>query len=96
MRIDKGLGVLAGVAALLVAAVAPASAEFFSCRDKPGQLLYSYNGSPDSYRSHGRGYRSYGSASSDGYSARARYDRAGSSRATNFRPGRSWHDRPQW
>ena len=93
MRIDKGLIVLAGAVALSIGAAAPASAEFFSCRDKPGQLLYSYNGTPDSYRSHSprrysnSGYRAYGSAS------HARYYRAGSSRATYFRSQRYWNAR---
>ena len=84
MRIYKGLGVLAGVAALSLAAMAPASAEFFSCHDKPGQLLYSYNGTPDGFRSHSnysraRSSRAYGSTD---YAAHTRYYRAGSSPAT--------------
>ena len=85
MRIDKGLVLLAGIAALSLAAVAPASAEFFSCHDKPGQLLYSYNGTPDSYRSRhnysptSSSYRAYGSTD---YAAPTHNYRAGSSGAT--------------
>ena len=95
MRIDKGLGVLAGVAALSLVSVAPASAEFFSCRDKPGQVLYSYDGTPDSYRSHrpsssSSAYRSYGS---NEYSAHTRYYRAGASHATYNRSQRYGNDR---
>jgi DNA topoisomerase IB len=95
MRIYKGLSVLVGVAALSLTVVAPASAEFFSCRDKPGQLLYSYNGTPDSYRSHNphsraSAYRSYGSSE---YSAHTRYYRAGSSHATDYRSQRYGNDR---
>jgi len=93
MRIYKGFAVLAAAVALSISAAAPASAEFFSCRDKPGQLLYSYNGSPASYGSHvprrysSSGNRAYGSVS------HARYYRAGASRATYFRSRRSWNNR---
>jgi hypothetical protein len=93
MRIYKGFAVLAGAVALSVGAAVPASAEFFSCHDKPGQLLYSYNGTPASYGRHTprrysrNGYRAYGSAS------HARYYRAGALRATYFRSQRYWNGR---
>jgi hypothetical protein len=41
-----GIGVVALSLALTVGAVAPASAEFFGCNDKPGRVLYSYGGTP--------------------------------------------------
>jgi hypothetical protein len=99
MRIDKGLAVLAGALALSLAAAAPASAEMFTCHDKPGQVLYSYNGSPDSYRSHSPNRRSYGYGRASGSQAygsatQTRYYRAGSSqRASYFDRQRSWNDR---
>jgi hypothetical protein len=40
-----------GARALTFGAVSPVSAEFFNCNQKPGQLLYSYNGSPSDYGS---------------------------------------------
>lgn len=40
---------LALAGALLAAFSVPAAAEFFSCKDRPGQLLYSYTGTPDQY-----------------------------------------------
>jgi DNA topoisomerase IB len=91
MRIDTGFALLAGVLALTLGAVAPASAEFFGCHDKPGQLLYSYSGTPRSYHSHhsysrDSAYRSSGTT--DDYAAHTRYYRAGSSRATNYRSQR--------
>ncbi len=98
MRIDKGLVVLAGALALSLAVAAPASAEMFTCHDKPGQVLYSYSGSPDSYRSHSpnRGTYSYGRASGSqayGSATQTRYYRAGASRASYFDQQRSWNDR---
>lgn len=41
-----GLGAL--MVALSLGAVAPASAEFFGCNDKPGRVLASYNSAPRS------------------------------------------------
>ena len=49
MRIGA-LGFGLGILALTVAAAAPASAEFFNCNQRPGQLLYSYSGSPRQLR----------------------------------------------
>jgi hypothetical protein len=104
MRIYKGFMFLAGVAALSMGAVAPASAEFFGCHDKPGQVLYSYNGSPSDFRdrsynsggySHYSGSSSYGSSSSysEDSGGNTRYYRAGSSHATNYRSPRYRNDR---
>jgi hypothetical protein len=44
-----GIGMVALSLALTVGAVAPASAEFFGCNDKPGRVLYSYGGTPAAY-----------------------------------------------
>ncbi len=65
-------GLLALVGVLVVAASAPASAEFFTCNQRPGQLLYSYTGTPDQYFSHRRRYSAprYRSRASRTYSAR--------------------------
>lgn len=57
MRIGAvGVGLL--TLALSLSAVAPASAEFFGCKDQRGQVLYSYNGSPSNYGSHRSSRRS--------------------------------------
>lgn len=56
---------LALIGGLVVVASVPASAEFFNCNQRPGQLLYSYTGTPDQYS--GRRYRS----SSQRYHSRA-------------------------
>lgn len=37
------------VGALMAVSSFPASAEFFNCNQRPGQLLYSYTGTPDRY-----------------------------------------------
>jgi hypothetical protein len=42
-----GLGLM--VLALTLGASAPASAELFNCHQRPGQVLYSYSGSPGQY-----------------------------------------------
>lgn len=95
MRINRaGFGLLAGMVALGLSAV-PASAEFFGCRDKPGQLLYSYSGSPGGYHSRSSGSSasySSGRTTSD-YSAHTRYYRAGSAHATYYDSGRYREDR---
>jgi hypothetical protein len=93
MRILSGFGLLAAISALTLGAVAPASAEMFTCHDKPGQVLYSYSGTPDSYRSR-RNYSRAGDssyASTTDYAAHTRYYRAGSSRATYYRSQRYWN-----
>jgi hypothetical protein len=50
-------GLLALVGGLMVASSVPASAEFFGCNDRPGQLLYSYTGTPDAYIRNQHRYR---------------------------------------
>lgn len=42
-------GLLALAGALLAMSSIPAAAEFFSCNQRPGQVLYSYTGTPDQY-----------------------------------------------
>jgi hypothetical protein len=44
-----GLGLLLGALVLSVGVTVPASAEFFGCHDRPGQLLYSYKGTPSEF-----------------------------------------------
>jgi hypothetical protein len=98
MRIYTGFVLLAGVLALSLSTAVPAAAELFTCHDQPGQVLYSYEGTPDSYRSRAnrhsrvRGSRAYGSAD---YSAHTRYHRAGSTPANHSRSRRYWHKRAQ-
>ena len=49
MRIYRaGFGLLAGILVLSFGSAAPASAEFFGCHDKPGQVLAVYGGTPGS------------------------------------------------
>lgn len=100
MRILSAFELLAGILALTLAASAPASAEFFGCQDKPGQVLAVYNGTPGSYHrrnNYSRAYRSNGSSRySEDYAAHTRYYRAGASPATDFGSEHSWHDRSRW
>ncbi|HZD89608.1 MAG TPA: hypothetical protein VE224_05880 [Pseudolabrys sp.] len=66
------LGFIAIVGVLATISAAPASAEFFGCNDRPGQLLYSYNGTPDAYISRRHRYgapRSYSRSTSRDYRA---------------------------
>lgn len=42
-----GLLMLVGV--LLAVSSIPAAAEYFSCNQRPGEVLYSYTGTPDQY-----------------------------------------------
>ena len=67
-----------------------ASAEFFNCNQKPGQLLYSYSGTPGQYS----GRRSYSSRTTSDYSAqsRPRYQ----SHATYSSSRHYWNDRSRW
>jgi hypothetical protein len=84
------VGLLGGILALTCGAVSPASAEFFNCHQKPGQVLYSYNGSPSDYGSRRSGYSSRYSRS-DYYpqSSRRNYQ----SHATYSGSRRYWDDR---
>lgn len=84
-------GLLALIGALMVVSAAPASAEFFTCNQRPGQLLYSYNGTPDRYIRRERRYSTprY-SSSSRGYSStRYRQRRHG----TYYSSSRYWNGR---
>lgn len=82
-----GLGILA-----LTAAAAPASAEFFNCNQRPGQVLYSYSGSPSNYGSRtaspSRRYTS-------DYSAQSSHQRY-QAHATYFGSRHYGNDRPRW
>ena len=91
MRIDRaGYGLLAGSLALALSA-APAAAELFTCHDRPGQVLYSYSGTPSDY--HGRQNYSYSRRRyTEDYAAHTRYYRAGSSHASFYRSRRSWDE----
>ena len=74
---------------LLLGAASPASAELFTCHQKPGQVLYSYSGAPGQYGSR---------PSSRNYSSSYTSDFAASSR----RPAHTssyqhyWNDRSRW
>jgi hypothetical protein len=84
-----GLGLLAGVLAL--SAITSASAEMFTCHDRPGQVLAVYNGSPSTY-----GSRSYSRHYSSNYSAQS-YRRSYQRHATIFAASRHyWNDRSRW
>jgi hypothetical protein len=88
MRIGTfGGGLLVGTLALSLSA-APASAEMFTCHDKPGQVLYSYKGTPSDYR--GRNYSRR--RTTDDYAAHTRYYRADSSHASYYGSRRSWDE----
>jgi hypothetical protein len=80
------------ILALSLAATVPASAEFFNCNQRPGQLLYSYSGSPSTYggrsTSSSRRYTSDYSAQS----SRQRYQ----AHATYFGSRHYGNDRPRW
>jgi len=75
---------------LSLAATVPASAEFFNCNQRPGQLLYSYSGSPGQYgsRSSSRRYTSDYSAQS----SRQRYQ----AHASFFGSRHYGNDRSRW
>ena len=91
MRIGAlGFGLV--ILALTMGAAAPASAEFFNCNQRPGQLLYSYSGSPSNYgnrsSSSSRRYTSDYSAQS----SRQRYQ----AHASYFGSRHYGNDRPRW
>jgi hypothetical protein len=93
VRSPSLFGLLALIGILVVAFSAPASAEMFTCHDRPGQLLYSYNGTPSQFtgRRHRYSAPRYYSRSS------SHYYRAGSSRyrrhATYYSDSRYWNGR---
>jgi hypothetical protein len=80
------------ILALSLAVTVPASAEFFNCNQRPGQLLYSYSGAPSTYGSRSvsssRRYTSDYSAQS----SRQRYQ----AHATYFGSRHYGNDRPRW
>ena len=81
------------IVVLSLAATVPASAEFFNCNQRPGQVLYSYSGSPSQYggsrtSSSSRRYTSDYSAQS----SRQRYQ----AHATYFGSRHYGNDRPRW
>ncbi len=84
-------GLLALTGTLVAAFSVPASAEFFSCNQRPGQVLYSYSGTPDQYI---RRQHRDSAPRSDSYS---RYYRAGAQRyrrhATYYSDRRYWNGR---
>ena len=92
MRIGA-LGFGLGILALTVAA-APASAEFFNCNQRPGQLLYSYSGSPSNYgsRSASSGASRHYTSDYSAQSSRQRYQ----AHATYFGSRHYGNDRPRW
>jgi hypothetical protein len=89
------LGVLGfglGILALTVAAAAPASAEFFNCNQRPGQLLYSYSGSPGNYGSRSSSSSRRYTSDYSAQSSRQRYQ----AHATYFGSRRYGNDRSRW
>ena len=90
-RILSLFGLLALIGATWVVSSAPASAEFFGCNDRRGQVLYSYSGTPDAYmrRSRRSSTPRYSSPYSNDYSARPRARR----HATYSSDTRYWNGR---
>ncbi len=99
LRRPSLFGLLVLIGALVVAFSGPASAEFFTCSQRPGQLLYSYSGTPGQYSGRRHSYsapRAY-SAPRRYSRASSRYYRAGSSRyrrhASYYGGARYWNGR---
>lgn len=91
MRIGAlGFGLV--ILALTVAAAAPASAEFFNCNQRPGQLLYSYSGSPSNYGSRSASPSRRYTSDYSAQSSRQRYQ----AHATYFGSRHYGNDRPRW
>ena len=88
-RILSLFGLLALIGATWVVSSAPASAEFFGCNDRRGQVLYSYSGSPDSYVQRQRRYSAPRYSYSRDYSAQQRQRR----HATYYGDTRYWNGR---
>jgi hypothetical protein len=86
------LGFGLGIFALTVVAAAPASAEFFNCNQRPGQLLYSYGGSPSNYGSRSASPSRRYTSDYSAQSSRQRYQ----SHATYFGSRHYGNDRPRW
>ena len=82
----KGIGLVALAAALTFAT--SASAELFTCHQRPGQVLYSYSGAPGQYGSRSSSSRSYTTS----YSSRTRYQAQASYSSSRH----YWNDRGRW
>ena len=75
--------------ALALGATAPASAEMFTCHQRPGQLLYSYSGSASQY-----GNRSSISRSTSNFSVSSQRQYQAHASYTGSR--HYWTDRSRW
>jgi len=75
--------------ALTLGAVAPAWAEFFNCNQRPGQLLYSYNGSLGDY-----GRQTYSRRYTNEFAAQS--TRRSYQHAAYFGARHYWNDRTRW
>jgi hypothetical protein len=80
------------ILALSLAATVPASAEFFNCNQRPGQLLYSYSGSPSTYGSRSSSSSRRYTSDYSAQSSRQRYQ----AHATYFGSRHYGNDRPRW
>ena len=90
-RILSLFGLLALIGATWVVSSAPASAEFFGCNDRRGQLLYSYSGTPDAYIR--RQHRSYGAPHYSSQYTRYYSARPHRRHATYYNATRYWNGR---
>jgi hypothetical protein len=91
MRIGTlGFGLV--ILALTLGAAAPASAEFFNCNQRPGQLLYSYSGSPSNYGSRSSSSSRRYTSDYSAQSSRQRYQ----AHASYFGSRHYGNDRPRW
>ncbi|HEY2757557.1 MAG TPA: hypothetical protein VGJ01_17655 [Pseudolabrys sp.] len=81
------IGLLVLAVALSAGAARPASAEFFGCNDadRPGRVLYSYNGTPGAY-----GTRSSRARYTHDFAAQSRPRRT---HVTYYASKRYWHER---
>jgi uncharacterized membrane protein len=79
----------ASLLGFVLALTSPASAEFFNCHQRSGQLLYSYSGSASQYsgRSSNRSY-------SNDFAASTRHQYQAHATYTGAR--HYWNDRPRW
>jgi hypothetical protein len=48
-RVAASFALLLGAVVMTLGTAVPAAAEFFGCSDRPGQLLYTYNGTPGQF-----------------------------------------------
>ena len=80
------------ILALSLATTVPASAEFFNCNQRPGQLLYSYSGSPSNYGSRSASSSRRYTSDFSAQSSRQRYQ----AHATYFGSRHYGNDRGRW